>query len=63
MSYRIDYYSGGEKVADLYVAPGIEHAVTLARNGLAMYNVRYAEIIDVSRTGRLVESIRSNVQS
>jgi hypothetical protein len=62
MSYRIDYYSDGNKVADLYVAPVIEHAVTVARNGLAAYNARYAEIVDVTKTGKIVELIHRDVR-
>lgn len=62
MSYRIDYYSDGNKVADLYVAPVIDHAVRLARNGLAAYNGRYAEIVDVTKTGKVVKMVYRDVR-
>jgi hypothetical protein len=62
MSYRIDHYSDGNKVADLYVSPVIEHAVKLARNGIAAYNARYAEIVDVGNAGKVVELIRSEMR-
>jgi hypothetical protein len=62
MSYRIDYYSGGNKVADLYVSPIIEDAVRLARNGLVAYNARYAEIVDVTKSGKVVQLIHCDMQ-
>ena len=60
MSYRIDYYLDGNKVADLYVSPVMEHAVKLARNGIAAYNARYAEIVDVSKADQVVELIHAD---
>lgn len=62
MSYRIDYYSDGNKVADLCVSPIVERAVSLARNGLAAYNAHYAEIVDVSKAGKVVQLIQRDLQ-
>jgi hypothetical protein len=62
MSYRIDYYSDGNKVADLYVSPIMENAVKLALNGIAAYKARYAEIVDLNKAGKVVELIQCELR-
>jgi hypothetical protein len=62
VSYRIDYYLGDKKVAVAIAPPVIDDAVKAARDGLALHNARYAHVVDLLKTGKVVELVHCDVR-
>lgn len=60
MVFRIDYYTGDQKLGDATGIPSFYDAVRAAREGLLEHNARFAKIVDLSQSAK-VEIVHRDV--